>query len=98
MGFYERKNVECECLTDHSVCNSDNCHRKLPDVKLRNHNHRLTPEGSLDLVENQRQIQQIYNQWRDKGYSIEEVFYMISMAAHECALDEALAGKRRGNI
>lgn len=33
MEFCNRKGVECECLTDHSVCNSDNCHRNLPDVK-----------------------------------------------------------------
>lgn len=95
MGFCERKNVECECLTDHSVCNSDNCHRKLPDVKLRNEKNRLTSEANTDLAENQRQIRVIYNQWRDKGYSIEEVYYMISTAAHQCILEEALLGRRR---
>lgn len=31
MGFCRRKGVECGCLTYNSVCNSDNCHRKLPD-------------------------------------------------------------------
>ena len=62
---------------------------------LRNEKNRLTPESNLDLAENQRQIQEIYNQWRDKGYSVEEVYYMISTAAHECVLDEALTGKRR---
>ena len=95
MGFCKRKGVECECLTDHSVCNSNNCHRKLPDVKLQNEKNRLTPEGNLDLVENQRQIQVIYNQWRDKGYSIEEAYYMISTAAHQCVIDEALFRGRR---
>lgn len=35
MGFCYRKGVECECLTDHSVCNSDNCHRQLPDVVIK---------------------------------------------------------------
>ena len=64
-------------------------------VMLRNEKNRLTPESNLDLAENQRQIQEIYNQWRDKGYSVEEVYYMISTAAHECVLDEALTGKRR---
>lgn len=33
MKLCERKGVMCECITDHSVCNSDNCHRKLPDAK-----------------------------------------------------------------
>ena len=35
MGFCNRKGVECECLTDYSNCNSDNCHRKLPDAKYK---------------------------------------------------------------
>ena len=62
---------------------------------LRNPNtKRLTLEGNADLAENQNQITQIYNKWRDKGYSIEEVYYMISTAAHECVLSEALLGKR----
>lgn len=62
---------------------------------LRNENNRLTPEGNQALRENQKQIQEIYNKWRDEGYSIEEVFYMITTAAHECVLNEALIGKRR---
>ena len=35
MGFCARKGVKCECLTDHSVCNTKNCHRKLPDVSVK---------------------------------------------------------------
>ena len=35
MGFCKRKNVECECLTNYSSCDSDNCHRALPDVEER---------------------------------------------------------------
>ena len=35
MRFCARKGVECECLTDHSVCNSKNCHRRLPDVSAK---------------------------------------------------------------
>lgn len=62
---------------------------------LRNEKNRLTPEANTDLIENQRQISKIYNQWRDKGYSIEEVYYMISTAAHECVLDEAISGTRK---
>ena len=62
---------------------------------LRNPNtKRLTPEGNTDLAENQRQIKEIYNTWRDKGYSMEEVYYMISTAAHECVIHEALVGRR----
>ena len=62
---------------------------------LRNENNRLTLEGNEALMKNQKQIQEIYNEWRDKGFSVEEVFYMITTAAHECVLNEALTGKRR---
>lgn len=55
---------------------------------------RLTLEGNSDLAENQRQIDKIYNMWREKGYSMEEVYYMISTAAHECIMSEALFGRR----
>ena len=62
---------------------------------LRNENtHRLTVQGNADLAENHRQIELIYNAWRDKGYSMEEVYYMISTAAHECVMCEALTGRR----
>ena len=63
---------------------------------LRNENtHRLTAEGNADLIENQKEIQKIYQYWRNKGYSIEEVFYMISTAAHQCVLNEALNGGKK---
>lgn len=32
MGFCKRKGVDCECLTNNSTCNSDNCYKKLPDI------------------------------------------------------------------
>ena len=35
MRFCERKGVDCECLSEHSVCNSDNCYRKFPDVAVK---------------------------------------------------------------
>lgn len=62
---------------------------------LRNENNKLTPEGNQALNENLKQVQEIYNKWRDKGFSVEEVFYMITTAAHECVLNESLSGKSR---
>lgn len=63
---------------------------------LRNETtHRLTEQGNKDLSENQRMIDGVYNYWRDKGYSVEEVFYMITTAAHECVLSESLLGRRK---
>ena len=62
---------------------------------LRNENNRLTPEGNQALNDNLKQIREIYDKWRDKGFSVEEVFYMITTAAHECVLNESLSGKRK---
>jgi hypothetical protein len=41
MGYCKRKGVECGCLTDHSICNTDNCHRKLPDISSNNQLQKL---------------------------------------------------------
>lgn len=62
---------------------------------LRNENNRLTPEGNQALNDNLKQIREIYDKWRDNGFSVEEVFYMITTAAHECVLNESLSGKRK---
>lgn len=62
---------------------------------LRNESNRLTPEGNQALNDNLKQIREIYDKWRYKGFSVEEVFYMITTAAHECVLNESLSGKRK---
>lgn len=62
---------------------------------LRNENNRLTPEGNQALNENLKQIREIYNKWRDEGFSVEEVFYMITTAAHQCVLNESISGKKK---
>ena len=35
MGFCKRKNTECKCISETSTCNTNNCHRKLPDISFR---------------------------------------------------------------
>lgn len=35
MGFYKRKDIKCNCISETSTCNTDNCHRKLPDISFR---------------------------------------------------------------
>jgi hypothetical protein len=35
MGFCKRKNIECRCISETSTCNTNNCHRKLPDISFR---------------------------------------------------------------
>lgn len=65
---------------------------------LRNQTtHRLTVEGNQHLAENSKKIREIYRYWRDKGYSIEEVFYIICSAANMCVHEEALRTRRSDN-
>lgn len=35
MGFCKRKNIKCNCISETSTCNTDNCHIKLPDISFR---------------------------------------------------------------
>ena len=57
MKLCERKGVMCECLTDHSNCNSDNCHRKLPDIEFT-----LELEGSevMELTLTEKANKELY--------------------------------------
>lgn len=57
---------------------------------LRNPNtHRLTPEGNDACSEAVREVRKLYEKLR-KHFNTEEVYYMISTAAHECVMEEAL--------
>lgn len=35
MGFCKRKSAEYNCVSETSTCNTNNCHRKLPDISFR---------------------------------------------------------------
>ena len=57
MKLCKRKGVMCECLTDHSTCNSDNCHRKLRDIEFTSEEvkHSLEDVG-IELVDGEINI------------------------------------------
>lgn len=56
---------------------------------LRNPNtHRLTLEGNDACFETVREVRKLYERLR-KHFTAEEVYYMISTAAHECVMEEA---------
>ena len=58
---------------------------------LRNPNtNRLTPEGNSACGEAVREVRKLYENLRQQGFNTEEVYYMISTAAHECVMEEAL--------
>lgn len=47
MGFCPRKNVECECVTPYSSCNSKNCYRHLPDYIEPSEENKMTFKEQL---------------------------------------------------
>ena len=52
--------------------------------------HRLTPKGNDACSETVREVRKLYEKLRKQGFNTEEVYYMISTAAHECVMEEAL--------
>ena len=52
MELCKRKGVMCECLTDHSVCNTNNCHRKLRDIEFTSEEVKQSLEDvGIELVD-----------------------------------------------
>lgn len=49
-----------------------------------------TEQDVEDMAEMQRQIQEIYDYWRQRGHSMEKVYCMISAAADKCVKIDAI--------
>jgi hypothetical protein len=62
---------------------------------LRNKNGRLTPAANYAAGDAVRTITPIYNKFREQGWTHEDVYYLLSTAAHELVMDEALRGDLR---
>lgn len=59
-------------------------------MPLRNPNtHRLTEEGNSACAKVVNKVSEIYKDFR-VDFTPEEVYYMITTAAHECVMEEAL--------
>ena len=58
---------------------------------------KLTSDGNKACIDNVTKVREIYNYWRDEGYSIEETFYLICSAANTLVMDEAIKGRRVRN-
>ena len=61
---------------------------------LRNSSGRLTVEGNHACRDCTIKVKDIYNYYRNEGYSIEETFYMICSAASALVHIEALRGDK----
>lgn len=55
---------------------------------------KITFDGNKDCIDNLGKVREIYNFWRDKGYSIEETFYLICSAANSLVMEEGIRGRR----
>ena len=59
-------------------------------MSLRNPDtHRLTEEGNFACHKVVNKVREIYEEYR-KDFTPEEVYYMLTTAAHECVIEEAL--------
>ena len=73
MSFCKRKNTECECISETSTCNTNNCHRKLPDISFREELMLRADEyeKNIDIQEDIEKIKKNLNEYYYKReYSI----------------------------
>lgn len=56
--------------------------------KLRNDDLILTPEGTAAMNKVDDALRPVWDSLLKQGFTIEEVFYLFSSAAHEFYLDE----------
>lgn len=56
--------------------------------------HRLTIEGNSACADTIREVRKLYGKLRG-NFTPEEVYYMITTAAHECVMEEALFPSRK---
>ena len=56
--------------------------------KLRHDDLTLTPEGSAAMDEVDNNLRPVWDSLLKQGFTIEEVYYLFSSAAHEFYLDE----------
>ena len=61
---------------------------------LRNESGRLTSEANHVAGETVSAVRHIYNELRKQNWSQEAAFYLITTAAHEVVLEEALFPKK----
>ena len=80
MKLCKRKGVMCECLTDHSTCNSANCHRKLPDIEF------TSEEAKHSLEETYQEGNKVMNNinWMQQGWECPKCGAVMSPTTSCC--------------
>ena len=94
MDFCKRKNTECECISETSTCNTNNCHRKLPDISFREELMLRADEyeKNIDIQEDIEKIKQNLNEYY---YKRKYTISLVKVTKGSVAIGQCTPGHTR---
>ena len=91
MSYCKRKNAECECISETSTCNTNNCHRKLPDISFRENLSLRTDEYEKN-IDIQKEIENIKRNLNEYYYKREYTISLIKVTKGSVAIGQHTSG------
>ena len=91
MGFCKRKNVKCKCISETSTCNTNNCHRKLPDISFREELMLRADEYEKN-IDIQKDIENIKKNLTEYYYRRKYTISLIKVTKGSVALGQCTPG------
>lgn len=91
MGFCKRKNTECKCISETSTCNTDNCHKKLPDISFRE-KLMLKADEYEKNIDIQKDIEKIKQNLNEYYYKREYTISLVKVTQGSVAIGQCTPG------
>lgn len=92
MSFCKRKNTECKCISETSTCNTNNCHRKLPDISFREELMLKADEYEKN-IDIQKEIENIKRNLNEYYYKREYTISLIKVTKGSVAIGQNTQGR-----
>ena len=92
MGFCKRKNTECKCISETSTCNTNNCHRKLPDISFREELMLRADEYGKN-IDIQKDIENIKKNLNEYYYKRRYIISLIKVTKGSVAIGQHTPGR-----
>ena len=92
MGFCKRKNTECKCISETSTCNTNNCHRKLPDISFREE-LMLRADKYEKNINIQKDIENIKKNLNEYYYKREYTISLVKVIKGSVAIGQYTPGR-----
>lgn len=92
MGFCKRKNANCECISKTSTCNTNNCHRKLPDISFREELMLRADEYEKN-IDIQKDIEYIKNELNKCYYKRKYTISLVKVTKDTVAIGKYTEGR-----